>query len=78
MQKLLLFLGSLGLLLPSVSLAVGKADLVNSIDGIIAGSVEEFGAPIKSDAPASRKFQTLSNASKTRHDAAMAAIQNIR
>ena len=26
----------------------------------------------------SRRFQTLSNASKTRHDAAMAAIQNVR
>ena len=79
MQKYLLFLGSLSLLLPTGAFAAGKADLVNSIADIYANTGEEFSAIARNESLSPlRKFQTLSNASKAKHDAAMAAIQNTR
>lgn len=80
MKKYLLALGSLlGLLMPATSFAAGKADLVNSIAGIYVNIGSEFVAVATNDELSStRKFQTLSNASKARHDIAMNAIRNLK
>lgn len=79
MQKILLLLGFLGALLPSVSLASGKADLVDSLISIYGNTGDEIHAIVRSDPSSTeRRTQAITATMKSKHDAAMAAIQNTR
>jgi len=81
MQKFLSFITGLALLVPSLSFAatIEPGKFGETIREIYSGFGEEIRSIMTDDSLSlERKFQTLSNASKARHDAAMAAIQNIR
>lgn len=79
MRTLFLTLSTLGMLLsPLSAAAAGKADLINGIVDLYEPTGDELSAILLGEGSLERKFTTISNVLKTKHDTVKHSIGNIR